>query len=417
MKIAVLSDLHFGFAHDPELEEDSFENANEAITKCLDADLILIPGDLFDTRTPKTSVWAKAVKILVTPLLKESSGLNIIQSDKELEEISKRCLRHIPVVALHGTHERRSKGEVNVIEALEHAGVLIHLHCNTIVFEKNGKKIAIHGMSGVPERFAKDVLYRWHPQPVKDCFNILMIHQSIDPYIYSPLEPPTISLSNLPKGFDVIIDGHLHSHSQEKIGDTVLLFPGSTVTTQMEKSEATIEKGVYSIDLNGEIKIEFRPLGKNRKFFYKEVGVENCKEEIERKLNEILKGNFEKKPIVKIKIKGEELKFQEEELRNLENKFSDRVVMVFAKELEKEDIMQKVEFLRSLREERKSIEEIGTEILKKNLDQLGFEPSFDYEQLFNLLSENQTEKIFNILAGEQKTLVQSLKVDDNDNQS
>jgi len=417
MKIAILSDLHFGFASSSESEEDSFENANEAMEKCLDADLILIPGDLFDTRIPKTSVWAKAIKILVKPLLKESSGLTVLNSDKELKDISKRCLKHIPIVALHGTHERRSKEEVNVIEALEHAGILIHLHCNTMVLEKNGKKVAIHGMSGVPERFAKDVLNRWNPQPVKDCFNILMLHQSVDPYVYSPLEPPTISLSNLPKGFDMIIDGHMHSHGQEKIGDTILVFPGSTVITQMEKNEAGAEKGVYLVDLNEEVKIEFKPLEKNRKFFYEEVGVENYKEWIEMKLDEILKENFEKKPIVKIKIRGKELEVQEEELRNIERKFSGKALVVFSKELEKEEIMQKVEFLRSLREERRSVEEIGVEILKRNLDQLGFDPSFDYEQLLDLLSENQAEKIFNLLTGEQKTLLENLKVDGNDNPS
>jgi len=409
MKIAVLSDLHFGFSYSSELEEDTFENANEAMEKCIDADLILIAGDLFDTRIPKISVWAKAIKILVKPLLKESSGLAILNSDKEMKDISKRCFKHIPIIALHGTHERRSKGEVNVIEALEHAGILIHLHCNTMVLEKNGEKIAIHGMSGVPERFAKDILFRWNPQPVKNCFNILMLHQSVDPYVYSPLEPPTISLSNLPKGFDMIIDGHIHSHGQEKIGDTILLFPGSTIITQMEKNEARTQKGVYLIYLDEDAKVEFKPLEKNRKFFYEEMGVENCKETIEVRLNEILKGNFEKKPIIKIKIKGKELEVQEEELRNIEMRFSDRALIVFTKELEKEDIMQKVEFLRSLREERKSVEEIGVEILKTNLDQLGFDPFFDYEQLLDLLSENQTEKIFNLLIGEQKTLAQSLR--------
>lgn len=415
MKIAVLSDFHFGFAYSSEVEEDSFENADGAMEKCMDADLILIPGDLFDTRIPKTSVWAKAVKILVKPLLKQSSCLTIVKSDKELKEISHRCLRHIPIIALHGTHERRSKGEVNVIEALEHAGILVHLHCNTIVFEKDGKKVAVHGMSGVPERFSKDVLDRWNPQPVENCFNILMLHQSIDPYVYSPLEPPTISLSNLPKGFDMIIDGHLHSHAQEKIGATILLFPGSTVVTQMERNEANTEKGVYIIDVNQEIGIEFRPLGKGRKFFYEEIDAENYKERIETRLNEILKENFEKKPIIKIKIRGKELEVQDEELRNIENRFSEKALIVFVKDLEKEEIMQKVEFLRSLREERKSVEEIGVEILKKNLDQLGFDPFFDYEQLLDLLSENQTEKIFNLLTGEQKTLFHSLNSGVNDN--
>lgn len=166
MKIAILSDFHFGFAYNSELENDSFENADEAVQKALDSDLILVAGDIFDSRLPKTGVWAKAIKVLVKPLLRENTGVKLVQSSKELKEISKRTLRHLPIVALHGTHERRGKDETNAVETLDNAGLLIHLHCQTVVFEKDGIKVAVHGMSGVPERFAKDVLYQWCPKPI-----------------------------------------------------------------------------------------------------------------------------------------------------------------------------------------------------------------------------------------------------------
>jgi len=270
MKIAILSDFHFGVSPRLELEEDSFEQAGEAMEKALDSDLILLIGDIFDSRFPKTSIWAKAIKILVKPLLKESN-VNFLECSKELKEISKRTLKHLPVIAIHGTHERRAKDEINVIQALENAGILIHLHCQTIVFEKDGKKVAIHGMSGVPERFAKDVLYSWNPKPVPNCFNILILHQSIESYVYSPLEPPTLDLSNLPKGFDLIVDGHIHGHSIEKIDDSVLVIPGSTIVTQLEKNEAETEKGFVKVELNEKPKIDFIPLERNRKFFYEEI--------------------------------------------------------------------------------------------------------------------------------------------------
>jgi DNA repair exonuclease SbcCD nuclease subunit len=72
MKIAVLSDFHFGYGWNTRLEEDSFENAQEAISKCLDSDLILIAGDIFDSRLPRTETWAKALKVLSKPLLSRS---------------------------------------------------------------------------------------------------------------------------------------------------------------------------------------------------------------------------------------------------------------------------------------------------------------------------------------------------------
>ena len=411
MRLAILSDFHFGFANRLGLEEDSFENADEAMEKALDSDLILILGDIFDSRLPKTQTWAKAVKVLVKPLMKENSGIKLVQSTKEMKEISKRTLNHLPVIALHGTHERKGRGETNAIEVLENAGLLIHLHCNAVVFEKNGVKVAIHGMSGVPERFARDILQQWNPQPIEGCYNILLLHQSIDPYVYSPLEPPSISVSNLPKGFDLVIDGHVHQHNQIKLGDATLVFSGSTLVTQFEKAESEVEKGIHFIELDNGIKVNFVPLEKSRKFFYEEVFLEegSAKDQIEGRITEVLESVFQKLPIVRIKIYGKEAEVSDHDLRDLERKYSDRAILIFAKELESPEVAKKTEFLRALREQRLSVEEIGLEILDKNLEELGFSKSFDSEQIFRLLSDNEIENVFNILLEEQKTLGQILK--------
>jgi hypothetical protein len=322
-----------------------------------------------------------------------------------LKEISKRTLNHLPIIALHGTHERRSKADTNVIEALENAGILIHLHCQTIVFEKDGVKVAVHGMSGVPERYAKDVMYEWGPLPLPGCFNILALHQSIDPFVYSPLEPPSISISNLPKGFDIIVGGHIHLSGQEKIDRAQLIFPGSTVVTQLEKNEAETKKGFYQLEIDKEIKINFIPLENSRRFFYEEVKIEgSVREQIEKSILNILSKEFNKPPIIKLRIIGKETEILNQDLRDLENKYSGRALIIFTKELETPEMIQKIEFLRNLREQKLSVEEIGVEILKKNLDNLNFEPIFDHEQMFELLSENTPEKAFNILIEEQKSL-------------
>ncbi|MEM7825296.1 MAG: DNA repair exonuclease [Candidatus Aenigmatarchaeota archaeon] len=411
MKIAVLSDFHFGFSYSPELENDSFENAEEAIEKALDCDLILLAGDVFDSRIPKTSVWAKALKVLVKPLLKESLGLKLVSCSKELKDITKRTLSHLPVVAIHGTHERRGRDEVNALQALENAGILIYLHQNTIVFEKEGKRVAVHGMSGVPERYAKDFLYSWNPKPLEDCFNILLIHQSIEPYVYSPLEPPTLNLSNLPKGFDIIIDGHVHSPALEKIGNTLLIFPGSTIVTQFEKNEALAEKGIFKIEINEQVKVSFEKLEKIRRFFYEEVKVESfqAREQVEKLIRKILEQKFSKLPLIRIKVIGKETDISDQDLREIEKKFSNQTILNLVKQLETQEIAKKVEFLRDLREQKLSVEEIGLTILKKNLEELGFNFSFDPENVFDLLSEGETEKVFNVLIGEQKTLEKVLK--------
>jgi DNA repair exonuclease SbcCD nuclease subunit len=403
MRIAVLSDLHFGYAYTSALEDDSFDNAEDAMEKALDSDLIIIAGDIFDSRLPRTSVWARAIKVLVKPLLRESSGVTLVSCTKELRDISKRTLNHIPVIAIHGTHERRGKGDTNAIEALENAGILIHLHQESIVFEKGGEKVAIYGLSGVPERFAKDVLDHWNPQPLKGCTNILVLHQSIEPYIYSPNDPPTISLSNLPKGFDFIVDGHIHMSGQEKIGETKLLIPGSTIMTQMEKNEAAGSKGFFMIDTEKK-GVTFREVS-SRRFFYDEIKLgSDGRAAIEKEIQSILSGKFDKPPVIKLKLSGKQDSILGKELKEIESKYSDRTLVFFSEDLESDEVAKKIEFLRDLRKENISIEEIGLKILKRKLEDLGFASAFDYDDAFKLLNDGETDKLLKILLGEQSTL-------------
>lgn len=413
MKIAILSDLHFGYGWNTRVEKDTFDNAEEAIFNSLDADLILIAGDIFDSRTPRTETWAGALRVLSKPILVENKGVKLVNTiNKNLDEISRRSLSGMPVLALHGTHERRPKEQINAIEALEKTGFLIYLHCNGIIFEKDGEKVAVQGMSGVPERYAKQVSDKWNPQPIEGCYNILMFHQSIDPYVYSPLEPPSLNLANLPKGFDLIIDGHIHTHDLTKISDTTLLLPGSTIVTQLKKEESETPKGFYKVELGKETKFNFIPLENNRKFFYEEIELKpdvTVRDQIEEKITRILTKEFKKLPIIRLKILGKETNIVDKELREIEKKHSDKAIIYFAKELESVEMSKKVELLRNLRERKLSVEEMGLQILKKNLEDLKFGSAFDSESIFKLLSEGDTEMAFDILTGQQKTLTQMLK--------
>jgi len=404
MKISIISDAHLGFSPVEKLEEDSYENFEEAFTKALDSDLIILAGDLFDSRAPKTKAWAYALKILSKATLQENRGVKLVEIDKQLKEASKKTLEHLPVIAIHGNHELRAKGEINAIEALENAGLLIYLNMNKVVFEKNGEKVAIFGLSHVPERFAKDVLDKWDPRPLEDCFNILLLHQNIDPFVYSPLEQPTLNISNLPRGFDLIVDGHIHVSTQEKIDNTIFIIPGSTVITQFQASEAQNPKGFFKIDTKLK-KVEFVEINA-RKFFYETIEIsreQNAREIIERKIREKIFGNFKKQPIVKIRITGNAM-ISEKDLRELERKYQDSCILFFTKSLESTELTQKLEFLRSLKESRVSLQEIGLNILKKSLDELNFKNSFDFVDIFNLLADEEVDTALNILLGQQKTL-------------
>jgi len=59
MNIGIFSDCHCGYKYREERGDDSFIALDEAIDKTSDCDLILIAGDLFDTRVPKPEIFAK----------------------------------------------------------------------------------------------------------------------------------------------------------------------------------------------------------------------------------------------------------------------------------------------------------------------------------------------------------------------
>jgi len=399
MKISILSDFHFGYAWNTRLEEDSFQNAKEAVEKSLDSDLILIIGDIFDSRNPNTEILARAFKILSKPLLEKNKGVKLLNLlDKPIEKISERTLR--------GTHERRGDYQINTLEALEQTGFIINLHQNGIVFEKDNQKVAIQGLSGVPERNAHSALEQWNPKPVQGCYNILMIHQSIEPFVYSPLEPPTLNLSNLPKGFDTIIDGHIHTNHLEKIDNTTFIIPGSTVITQFKKEEAENPKGFYKLQLP-ENKLDFIKLEDIRKFFYKEIHLDDKKttnENIQDELDKIINQKFEKRPLIKLKIFGKYSDVIDKEILEIQKKYEDKSILKITTELESPEMKQKLELLENMREKRLSLEEMGMQLLNKNLEELKFKKNFDPENIFKLLADGSVERALDIITKKQSTL-------------
>jgi DNA repair exonuclease SbcCD nuclease subunit len=398
MLIGIFSDSHCGYKYREERGNDSFAALNEAIEKTLDCDIILIAGDLFDSRVPKPEVFAKVARILNKAQNVPSKTRFIELLNKDKEEISPSTLRGVPIIAIHGTHERRSRHLVNPIQALEHAGLLIYLHCATAIFEIDGEKVAIHGMGGVPERYAKACLQEWDPKPIHDAVNILMLHQSISPYIYSPLEPPSIKLEDLPKGFDLYILGHIHWNEIKELNNGKLLICGSLIPTTVHKIESEQRKYVYKFD--GSLKSI--PLESQRRIIWKEFEyAPNIKTVIENFLSTIPPS--QPKPIVNIRVKG---KIPKERVVpsffDLEDKFSKRFILNINKNIQVEEIKEQIELLRMLKRQSLSPEEHGLKILQENLKQVNC--GIDAGEIFEHLVEGNLELLFNLLMGKQKVM-------------
>lgn len=106
MRIGIISDWHLGVNFDNELGKDSFTNLLTAFKQLekQEIDLLLVPGDLFDVSVPSHEVLFDAISIL--------KDLNLKNNFTELSS-------NLPIIAIIGNHEYRSKDYITTVEILE----------------------------------------------------------------------------------------------------------------------------------------------------------------------------------------------------------------------------------------------------------------------------------------------------------
>ena len=384
MKIAILADFHLGYA---KFLEDSFEQAGDAFSQaCKAADLVVILGDIFDTRTPKQEILARSFKLFRVAFEKKWDARVVSYDSRD----GRKNYAEVPVVAIHGTHERRTKELVNPVELLEKAGFVVNAHSATAVFEKDGERVAFQGMGGVPEEYAKSAIEALSLKPVEGAFNIFLFHQSMREFIPGG---GLMGMEDLPKGFDLYLCGHMHTKMIEKLdGGALLLIPGSTVITQMRKEDME-GKGFFIFDTEKREaafhRIQTRPFLYDELEF-KDAGVEEISRKTRSSIERLLKDKEGEKPVIKIKLKGtvaKGLSPSNLDTRSFVREFEGRAIVEVDKDLESESLKDKIEKLRNLREGKMSVKDMGIEILKDKLKQYGFKSNVDAESLYALLSE------------------------------
>ncbi|MAG22228.1 MAG: hypothetical protein CL943_02905 [Candidatus Diapherotrites archaeon] len=395
MKVAILSDFHLGFGEGTERAEESFEQAASALRLALDnnAELILHTGDLFDEDIPSQETWDKTFKLFSILNEKKSDVLVVKEKKDEKKEFH---FSHLPLIAIHGTHEYRGKELKNALEVLESAGLLVHLHACTATIGN----LVVHGLGGVPEKKALDALKMWGPKPVEGKKNVILLHQSIKEFL--PFDDDmiaTISLADLPNGFDLVVNGHLHWTSEQNVAAGRFIMPGSTIITQMKRLEAEKGKGIFIWDTEADA-LEFLSIPNQRKFFYKklefkEAERDKIKARVEKTLEEILAPTFPQKPLVKIKLVGSLAKGLQQgdiSLKQQTEKFKDKALISVSRNFEAISFAKKLEELRSLQKSRKSVTAMGLDLLEKNLSQTSFGNAFDPRDLFEMLAIGKIDK-------------------------
>jgi len=395
MLLGIFSDTHLGYGDDARYKE-AFDRFDESIDffKEKNTDYILHAGDLFDHAIPTQEVWHKTMKCFN----KNSSKLTTLSKtylDKKIDV----KVKGIPIIAIHGTHEFRGKDFSNALAVLEEANCLLHLHAGNVKLSKDDEEVYIHGMGGVPEKHAKMVLQKYSPKPMGGKTNVLLLHQSFKEFLpFDDESIASLSLSDLPEGFDLIIDGHLHWTNEQNTNGKRFLLTGSTIFTQMKKLESKKGKGCFLFDTKTK-KLDFFPFKHQRKLFYEKIKFNNSQPEevvsaVNQKMNEIFSNEFELLPLVRFNLVGTLAKgFSQKDVK-LELPL-DKAIFSVTKKFESALFKKQIDNLKELQKEKKGVIELGINILEKNVEEAKL--NIDTRRVFDLLSNGEIDKAESVL--------------------
>ncbi len=396
MRVAILSDFHIGYER---FSEDAYKQAEEALEKAASlADVLIIPGDIFDMRNPKPEVLAQGIN-LFRNIAKRKWNARVTSYLG-----SKRIYTDVPIIAIPGTHERKARDMEDPVQLLSLAGLVINGSDSTVEVDNGTDRIAIFSLGGLSEEKVKETLNLLNPQPVKDIFNIFMFHQSV--YELLPFSKDFIHFDDLPKGFDLYVDGHIHNRYESKVYGKPFLVPGSTVLTQLKDGEQE-QKGFYIFDTNTK-KYEYVNIN-SRKFVVKKVKVDGKDiSKINADVVEVIEDTIkriETKPIIRIVLEGElkqGYKQVDIDILALIKKYEGKAIIEISKgNVEDKESQMEIDAIRKGAFENMSIKDYGMSIFLEKLKATNYSLSKNPAELFEALSSDQKkEKIISDMMSE-----------------
>ena len=310
MKFSHISDTHLGLVQYglEEREQDIYNSFNQAIDISINdkVDFVIFAGDVFHTPTP--------------------SGTAILQMANALKRLKQNGIESFFVLGEHDISRVRTTPIPYVYHNLEFSK---YIGREEPVYYKNVMiigldKIRKNEMEGLEEKFSKlESLASKH-----DGHKILVLHQGITEVNKFAGE---INSTDLPKNFTYYAMGHLHDKflKQYEHLKGPLVYPGST---DMTSNQGDVEKGFFEVDISEtDAKPEWKKLDTRLQIIEKiefekiDSGIQELNEKISK---------LDKKPIIKIKIKGDNL-----ERDVIESKFTELASksLHFSWELSKEE--------------------------------------------------------------------------------
>jgi len=390
MKIIIISDWHLGVDWGTELEMDSFAHLLQAFSQIKEEnpDLILVSGDIFNETVPSQEIFFEVINFFSS--LDLDNKIGITNNGKKLK---------YPIVCIEGNHEYRGKDFKSAVQLLEAMGFLKRLNLESISVFNEDEKINIFGIGSFPDKYFLDILNKWSPIPERGAYNILLMHQSFREFLPFESNDEIPSLSNLPKGFNVIVNGHLHWSYKTMLNDNeYFIMPGSTTTTQNKKIEADNPKGFFVLNTKTN-EFLFKEINGTRPIFYLDLHFENSSinqvlGKIKSELDIIKQKKLFKKPLIRIRLKGDLEKgyfLKDLNLKDIEKDYPDFYIS-FSVKLNEKGLKESINTIQELQKQKRSLEDISRDVFFEQISQTNVSKDFDYKRLFEILYNDDLEK-------------------------
>jgi len=367
MLFAHISDTHLGLVQygSEEREQDVYHVFNQAIDISIKdhVDFVIFAGDIFHVPNPNGTAVVQMANALKR-LKKNNIDSFFILGDHDISRIR---TTPIPYV-YHNLEFSRYIGQGNPIE---YKGILL------VGFDKIRKA----EISQFEEKFkAVDKVANNHIG-----HRILVMHQGITEFNKFAGE---LQSTDLPKNFTYYAMGHLHDHDIKKFNHLKgpIAYPGSIELTTSEGIKET-KKGFLEVDISGEeARSNWIELDTRQQFSFKTDYDELTKsiDDISIKIDKM-----ERKPIVEIKIQGENI--ETDQIQAQISRLHAQTLRCFWRITSKE-ISDSSVFL----ERPNAIED---EMFRLSVDAIGSEQiaNFAVKELLPLLASNQIKEASQII--------------------
>ena len=386
LRIAITSDFHLGYDR---FREDAFKQAEETLEQASKvADAIIIPGDVFDMRVPRPDVLAEAINIFRN-LSKKEWGTKVTRV-----EAASKPYTDVPILAIPGTHERRARGAENAVNLLGLAGLLVDVSDGYALLGKGGETVMVYGIGGVSDERFGEAIKELDPKPMHGAFSIFMFHQSA--YELLPFSDDFVHLDELPDGFDLYVNGHIHSRQEKKVHGKPLLIPGSTVLTQLKGGEQE-GKGFYLYDTKAN-SYAFNRI-KSRPFAVVHVdcsdkGHDELGNSIKKEIDKVLSAH-DGKPVIRVEIDGKMKKGVRAidiDLRGIESAYRGKAIVEIARPgMEEIGANTDIESLRKGTLDNISVKDYGLGVFIQKLRESKYDLDMSPTELFELLSSDASK--------------------------